>query len=293
MSFERFKERQREAWGAAPWEPMAARFAPIHDHLVARLAPRPGDRWLDVGTGTGAVALRAARAAAEATGVDLAPGMIDRARRLAAEQRLAVRFEVGDAEGLPYEDASFDVVSSALGVFLAPDHAAAAGELARVCRPCGRLGIVAWRRDEELERLHAPFWGPPEPGAGDRRAWAREDYLTDLLGGDFELELEEGEIADDRPFRRRDVALVPGLRGAGQALGGLPRPGAGGGLPPGLRPPLRALPGGGRRQPPAPLPAHARPAQAHAGLRRARDGAHGLEPLGDLSGGFASELPVQ
>jgi SAM-dependent methyltransferase len=194
MSFEALKARQRDAWGSAPWEPMAARFAPIHDHLAARLAPRRGERWLDVGTGTGAVALRAAVAGARVTGLDLAPLMIDTARRLAAGEGLAIRFEVGDAESLPYADASFDVVASALGVFLAPDHAAVARELARVCRPGGRLGIVAWRRDAEAERMHAPFWGPPEPGAGDRRAWGRDEYVAALLGPAFELEFEEGEV---------------------------------------------------------------------------------------------------
>ena len=89
------------------------------------------------------------------TGVDLSPVMIDTARRLAGEQGVGIRFEVGDAASLPYEDASFDVVASALGVF-APDHAAAARELARVCRPGGRLGLAAWQPDPEAERMHAP-----------------------------------------------------------------------------------------------------------------------------------------
>ncbi|HEX2412740.1 MAG TPA: methyltransferase domain-containing protein [Solirubrobacteraceae bacterium] len=150
---------------------MAARLAPIHDHLVARLAPRRGERWLDIGTGTGAVALRAAYARADVTGVDLSPVMVDTARRLAGEQGIGIRFEVGDAERLGYEHASFDVVASALGVFLAPDHAAAVRELARVCRPGGRLGVVAWRADPEAERMHALFWPAREPGAGDHRDW--------------------------------------------------------------------------------------------------------------------------
>jgi DNA-binding CsgD family transcriptional regulator/protein-L-isoaspartate O-methyltransferase len=184
MSFEALKARQSEAWGSAPWEPMAARIAAIHDHLVARLAPGRGERWLDVGTG--AVALRAARAGARVTGVDLSPVMVDTARRLAREQGSGFRFDVGDAESLPYEDASFDVVASALGVFLAPDHAAAGRELAPVCRAGGRLGVVAWRADPEAERMHAPFWPAREPGAGDRRDWGREEYLAELLGQDFE-----------------------------------------------------------------------------------------------------------
>jgi SAM-dependent methyltransferase len=194
MSFKALKARQSEAWGSAPWEPMAARFAAIHDHLVARLASGRGERWLDVGTGTGAVALRAARAGARVTGVDLSPVMVDTARRLAGEQGVGIQFDVGDAERLPYEHASFDVVASALGVFLAPDHAAAARELARVCRPGGRLGLVAWQADPDAERMHAPFWPAREPGAGDRRDWGREAYVAELLGQDFELEFEESEL---------------------------------------------------------------------------------------------------
>ena len=191
MTIEALKARQSEAWGSAPWEPMAARLAALHDHLVARLAPGRGERWLDVGTGTGAVALRAE---AHVTGVDLSPVMVDTARRLASEQGVGIRFEVGDAESLPYEEASFDVVASALGVFLAPDHTAAARELARVCRPGGRLGVVAWQADPEAERMHAPFWPAREPGAGDRRDWGREEYVAELLGHAFELEFEEGEL---------------------------------------------------------------------------------------------------
>lgn len=194
MSLAEFKARQRESWGSAAWEPMAARFAPIHDHLVARLVPRPGERWLDIGTGTGAVALRAARAGARVTGVDLAPPMIEAARRLASLERLSIRLEVGDAESLDHRSASFDVVASALGVFLAPDHSAAARELAHVCRAGGRLGLVAWRSDPELERLHAPYWPERQPAAGDRRDWGREDYVAALLGQAYELEFEEGEV---------------------------------------------------------------------------------------------------
>jgi ubiquinone/menaquinone biosynthesis C-methylase UbiE len=194
MSFEALKAQQSEAWGSAPWEPMAARLAAIHDHLVARLTPGRGERWLDVGTGTGAVALRAARAGARVTGVDLSPAMVDTARRLAAEQAVNIRFDVGDAESLPYDDANFDVVASALGVFLAPDHAAAGRELARVCRPGGRLGVVAWRPDPEAERMHAPYWPAREPGNGDRRDWGREEYVAELLGHEFELEFDEGEL---------------------------------------------------------------------------------------------------
>jgi SAM-dependent methyltransferase len=157
------------------------RLEPLSAAAVAELAGAPAD---DLYTRTGGNPFY----------VTLSPVMVDTARRLAAEQGVAIRFEVGDAESLPYEDASFDVVASALGVFLAPDHAAAGRELARVCRPGGRLGVVAWRPDPEAERMHAPFWPAREPGTGDRRDWGREEYVAELLGQEFELEFDEGEL---------------------------------------------------------------------------------------------------
>jgi SAM-dependent methyltransferase len=169
--------------------------APVVDRsLIADLAPHPGERLLDVGTGTGAVALRAARAGANVTGVDLAPALIDTARRLARTAGLSIRFDVADAERLPYPDASFDVVCSVLGVVFAPDHTAATRELARVCRPAGRLGIVAWRPGpggDGFDRMLARFSPPPRTGPkpGD---WGRPEHASALLGDTFDLEFVPG-----------------------------------------------------------------------------------------------------
>src|SRR5712691_5068062 len=115
MAFEQLKQRQSVVWGSAPFENVADEVSDVHDQLVAELDPQPGERWLDVATGTGAVAVRAARAGAEVTGSDLAPALIETAKRLAAEEGLSIDYEVADAEQLPYEDASFDVVSSSFG----------------------------------------------------------------------------------------------------------------------------------------------------------------------------------
>jgi SAM-dependent methyltransferase len=187
-----WKADQGRVWGAASWQEIAeGTMSPVHDALVARLGPRPGDRWLDLATGTGAVALRAARAGAEVTGLDLAPGLIETARRLATERRLTVRFDVGDVEHLPYADASFDVVSSAHGVVFAVDHAAVAAELARVCRPGGRLGLTYWLPNPELQRLMERVGYTRPDGAGRPADWARRDYATDLLGEHFELDFAE------------------------------------------------------------------------------------------------------
>lgn len=159
---------------------MAETAAEVHDDLVASLAPTPGERWLDIATGTGAVAARAARAGAHVIGVDIAPALIDTARQLAAAEGLNVQFEVGDAERLEYRDASFDVVASAQGTMFAPDHEAVARELARVCRPGGRLGLTCWRPGGAIEKffsLLAAFQPPPPPGAG-RPLWTGGERRT-------------------------------------------------------------------------------------------------------------------
>ncbi|MHB8659822.1 MAG: class I SAM-dependent methyltransferase [Solirubrobacteraceae bacterium] len=194
MSFEELKERQAAAWGAAPFERVAETAGEVHDDLVASLAPKSGERWLDVATGTGAVAIRAARAGADVLGVDISPELIDTARQLAAREGLHVRFEVGDAERLQHGDASFDVVASAQGTMFAPDHKAVARELIRVCRPGGRLGLTCWRPGGAIETffsLLAGFQAPSPPGVGRPLDWGRAEHVRELLGEAFELELLE------------------------------------------------------------------------------------------------------
>lgn len=153
--------------------------------MVARLEPQPGERWLDLATGTGEVAIRAAAAGADVVGVDIAPRMLEIARSKAPE----IRFELGNAEALPYEDASFEVVVSSLGLIFAPDHEATARELARVCG--NRMGFTSWQPDAELGELYDRFetW-PPEGRAPFE--WGTREHVDELLGEAFDLEIEEG-----------------------------------------------------------------------------------------------------
>jgi SAM-dependent methyltransferase len=195
MAFEELKQRQSVVWGSAPFERIAEELADIHDHLVAELAPQAGETWLDVGTGTGGVAMRAARAGATVTGSDLAPALIETAKRLADEEGLQIGYEVGDAEQLPYEDASYDIVSSSFGLMFAPDHGAVARELARVTRRGGRIGITAWNPEGGIGdtfRMLGSFQPPPPEGAGNPLDWGREEHARDLLEGDFELRFVDG-----------------------------------------------------------------------------------------------------
>ena len=196
MAFDEMKQRASVMWGSAPFEKVADQIANIHDHLVRALNPQPGERWLDVATGTGAVAVRAARARAEVTGSDIAPGLVETAKRLAGEEGVDVTYEVGDAEELPYGNADFDVVSSSFGAIFAPDHKKVAHELARVTKPGGRLGLTAWDPDGGIGALFGrtrPFQPPPPEGAGNPLDWGREEYARDLLGGDFDLSFEHAQ----------------------------------------------------------------------------------------------------
>jgi SAM-dependent methyltransferase len=189
--FSELKAKAAEAWSSAPWEQAAQMLAGVHLHLLSRLEPQPGERWLDLATGTGDVAFLAARAGAETTGIDFARASIETARRTAAEKGLDVHFEVADVEELPFEDASFDVLSSSMGMIFTPDHEAVAREVARVCRPGGRLGFTAWKPETGFTPVAQKYRPPPEPGAGDSDDWSREDYARALLDDSFELELED------------------------------------------------------------------------------------------------------
>jgi SAM-dependent methyltransferase len=180
-----------DTWSGASYERIAETFAPIHDRVVAALEIEPGTRVLDVACGTGGVALRAARAGADVVGIDISADQLTKARRAAEEEGLAIRFEEGDAQELPYADAEFGAVASVFGAIFAPDQERTAAELARVCRPGGRLALTAWPKDEwsdVAERAGRTF--PPGP---DAREWAREEHIRSLLGDEFDLELATGE----------------------------------------------------------------------------------------------------
>jgi ubiquinone/menaquinone biosynthesis C-methylase UbiE len=180
-----------DSWSGASYELIAETFAPIHDRVVEALAVEPGMRLLDIACGTGGVALRAARSGAVVVGIDISADQLAKARDAADAEGLDVRFDEGDCQELPYADAEFDAVASAFGAIFAKDHERTAAELARVCRPAGRLALTAWPEDEWSE-VHARA-GRTFPGDADVREWAREEHVRALLGGAFDLELQTGE----------------------------------------------------------------------------------------------------
>jgi SAM-dependent methyltransferase len=128
--------------------------------------------------------------------VDIAPALIEGAQRIAREQGVQIDYHIGDAENLPCEDGSFDVVVSSLGSMFAPDHQAVARELARVCRPGGRLGLAHWSDERgviDMFKVMAQFQPPLPVGAGSPFQWGNPTYVTQLLGSAFELRFETGD----------------------------------------------------------------------------------------------------
>ncbi len=207
VAFGELKQRQSVMWGNGPYERITNTIRDIHELVVERADPKPGERVLDAATGTGAVAILAARCGADVVGMDLAPVLIDTAQKRAAQEGVAVLCEVGDAEAMPYEDSSFDVVLSTCGVMFAPDQAAVAAELARVTKPSGRIALACWTPEGGLAQMFGmmrPFLPPPPVGAGSPFAWGNEEHVRELLGDAFDLRVEEHDsvlrVADGEEY---------------------------------------------------------------------------------------------
>ena len=138
------KARHRAMWGSGDYPLMVDTFLlPVGERLVEACGIGPGLRVLDVAAGTGNASLPAARRGADVTASDLTPGLLAAGRAQAEAEGLELDWVEADAEQLPFPDESFDVVISAIGVMFAPHHQAAAGELVRVCRPGGTIGLLS------------------------------------------------------------------------------------------------------------------------------------------------------
>jgi SAM-dependent methyltransferase len=158
---------------------------------VAEVAPQPGEKLLDLACGTGGVAVLAARAGADVTGLDISPDQLAKARARSEAEGLAIAWDEGDCLALPYADDSFDVVISTFGFVFAADHPRAAHELARVCRPGARIALTAWPADDWSEL--GGRVGREYPIGDDAREWARADYAERLLGDRFALGFAGGD----------------------------------------------------------------------------------------------------
>ncbi|HYH67700.1 MAG TPA: methyltransferase domain-containing protein [Urbifossiella sp.] len=182
--FAAVKSRQQATWASGDFAVVAARIVFQAEHLCETADLQAGWRVLDVATGSGNAALAAARRGCEAVGVDYVPALLERGRTRAAAELLDVEFVEGDAENLPFPDASFDAVVSIYGAMFAPDHDRAAAELARVCRPGGRIALASWTPDGfigETFRVFARYL-PPAPGLRPPIRWGDPAHLDALFG---------------------------------------------------------------------------------------------------------------
>ena len=178
------KKRQQQMWSTGDYMLVSGDIVLVSEWLCEAVDLRASQRVLDVATGTGNTALAAARRRCEVIGVDYVPTMIETAQARAATERLHVTFRQGDAENLPFADASFDVVLSTFGVMFTPDQDKAASELLRMCRSGGKIGLANWTPESfpgEFRRIIGQYI-PPPPGVQSPARWGTEEGLRALFG---------------------------------------------------------------------------------------------------------------
>jgi len=183
--FEAVKAKQKVAWSSGDYGLIANRVAIVSEVLCDRADIVAGSRVLDIAGGAGYTAMAAARCGAEVTSIDYVPELVARGREIADAARFDnIDWVVGDAENLPFEDASFDAVISALGVMFAPNHERAASELVRVCRPGGIVAIASWSPEGFVGRMFRTIGRhvPPPAGVKPPPLWGSEEHVRALLG---------------------------------------------------------------------------------------------------------------
>ncbi|WP_043829698.1 class I SAM-dependent methyltransferase [Muricoccus aerilatus] len=179
------KARQRGTWASGDYALIGSTLQIVGESLCEALDLRAGERVLDIAAGNGNASLAAARRFATVTSSDYVPELLDQGRLRAEANRLPIRFEVADAEALPFADAHFDVVLSTFGVMFTPDQEKAAAEMRRVCRPGGRIGLANWTPAGfvgQLFKLLGTFL-PPPAGVRSPALWGTEERLRELFPG--------------------------------------------------------------------------------------------------------------
>ncbi len=184
-ALEELKDGARRTWAAGNYDAVAAGIWPVGERIVRAVDVRAGERVLDVAAGTGNAATRAASVGGVVTALDLTPEMFEAGRRRAAEAGVEVTWVEGDAEALPFDDESFDVVLSTFGVMFAPRHAVAAREIGRVLRRGGRIGLATWAADGTVANLFRTVAAelPPPPNAEPPLAWGDPAHVQEIFEG--------------------------------------------------------------------------------------------------------------
>ncbi|HVF46754.1 MAG TPA: class I SAM-dependent methyltransferase [Pyrinomonadaceae bacterium] len=202
------KNKLRGMWIAGDFGEIAKSIEAGAEEFVARLDLKPGTRVLDVACGTGNLAIPAARAGAEVTGIDIAPNLIEQAIARAASERVNAKFEVGDAEDLPYDDASFDIVMTMFGAMFAPRPDVTAAELKRVTKPGGLIAMANWTAEAftgDMFKTNAKHV-PPPPGMAPPLQWGNEEIVRKRFSeGISDLQTTRRKITFTYPFGPEEV----------------------------------------------------------------------------------------
>ena len=191
------KARQQAAWGSGDYAIIGNTLQIVGERLCEAVDLRSSDRVLDVAAGNGNATLAAARHFANVTSTDYVDTLLDRGRMRAEAERLAIAFQIADAENLPFKAGSFDVVLSTFGVMFAPDHQKAAGEMLRVCRSGGKIGLANWTPEGFVGNLFKTIgkYVPPPQGLQSPALWGTRTHLDQLFGSAAQVKAEMRSFA--------------------------------------------------------------------------------------------------
>jgi len=183
-NFVAIKQRQQATWASGDFAIIGTTLQIVGESLAEAVDVRAGEHVLDVAAGNGNATLAAARRFASVISTDYVPDLLDKGRERAHAEGLSVEFQVADAEDLPFDDGSFDVVLSTFGAMFTPDHGRAAREMLRVLRDGGRIGMANWTPEGFIGRLFKVLgaYVPPPAGVQSPALWGTESHIVELFG---------------------------------------------------------------------------------------------------------------
>jgi SAM-dependent methyltransferase len=199
------KTRQQAAWSTGNYAVVGTTLQIVGETLCEALDLRSGANVLDVAAGNGNASLAAARRWCDVTSTDYVPSLLESGRARSVAEGLNIEFQIADAENLPFAAASFDVVMSTFGVMFTPNQDQAASELARVCKPLGKIGLANWTPDSFIGQLFKLIgqYIPPAPGVKSPALWGTKATIEELFGNTArEIRITSREFV----FRYRSAA---------------------------------------------------------------------------------------
>ncbi len=178
------KTKQQAAWSSGDYAVVGTTLQIVGEQLCETMDLRSGQRVLDIAAGNGNVTLAAARRWCDVVASDYVPALLDRAMERARAEHLDIEIRQADAEALPFDDSSFDVVVSTFGIMFTPDQDKAAAEMARVCRPGGKMGLANWTPQGFIGQVFKTLGSylPPPAGVKSPALWGTRDRLIEMFG---------------------------------------------------------------------------------------------------------------